>query len=45
MLEITGRRSKAGRRFAALNRELPPGPPDAAKVIHVLGEHGVKVQM
>ena len=45
MLEITGRRSKAVRMFAALNREIPPGPPDVAKVIHVLGEHGVKVHM
>ncbi len=37
MLEITGRRSKAVRMFAALNREIPPGQPDVAKVIHVLG--------
>ncbi len=45
MLEITGRRSKAVRVFTALNREIPPGPPDVAKVIQVLGEHGVKVHM
>jgi len=45
MLEITGRRSKAVRMFTALNREIPPGPPDVAKVIQVLGEHGAKVHM
>jgi quercetin dioxygenase-like cupin family protein len=45
MLEITGRRSQAVRMFAALNREIPPGPPDVAKVTHVLGEHGVKVHL
>jgi quercetin dioxygenase-like cupin family protein len=45
MLEITGRRSKAVRMFTALNREIPPGPPDIAKVIQVLGEHGGKVHM
>jgi hypothetical protein len=43
MLEITGRQSKAVRMFAALNREIPPGLPDVAKVIQVLGEHGVSV--
>ena len=45
MLEITGRRSQAVRVFTALSREIPPGPPDVAKVIQVLGEHGVKVHM
>ncbi len=45
MLEITGSRSKAVRLFTALNREIPPGPPDVAKVIQVLGEHGVKVHI
>jgi quercetin dioxygenase-like cupin family protein len=43
MLEVTGRRSKAVRMFSALNREIPPGPPDVARVVQVLGEHGVKV--
>ena len=41
MLEVTGRRSKAVGMFTALNREIPPGPPDVWKVIQVLGEHGV----
>jgi quercetin dioxygenase-like cupin family protein len=44
MLEITGRRSNAVSMFAALDREIPPGPLDAARVIEVLGENGVKVQ-
>ncbi len=43
MLEVTGRRSKAVRMFTALDHEIPPGPPDAAKVVQVLGEYGVKV--
>jgi hypothetical protein len=29
--------------FTALNREIPPGPPHVARVIQMLGEHGVKV--
>src|SRR5215470_12352414 len=41
MLEVTGRGSKAVRMFTALNREIPPGPPDVAKVIQVVSEHGV----
>lgn len=43
MLEITGRRSNAVQMFTALDREIPPGPPDVTKVIQVPGEHGVKV--
>lgn len=45
MLEITGRRSNAVAMFTALDREIPPGPPDVAKVIQVLGEHGVRVHV
>ncbi|MCL4316327.1 MAG: cupin domain-containing protein [Gammaproteobacteria bacterium] len=45
MLEITGRRSNAVPMFTALDREIPPGPPDVAKVIQVLAEHGVKVHI
>ena len=45
MLEITGRRSNAVQMFTALDREIPPGPPDVPRVIRVLGEHGVKVHM
>jgi len=45
MLEITGKRSNAVPMFTAVDREIPPGPPDVAKVIQVLGEHGVKVHI
>ena len=45
MLEITGRGSKAVRLFTALNREIPPGPPDITKAIQVLSEYGVKVHI
>lgn len=45
MLEITGKRSNAVPMFTALDREIPPGPPDVAKVIQVLGENGVKVHI
>jgi len=31
--------------FTALDHQIPPGPPDLAKVIQVLGEHGVKVHI
>lgn len=45
MLEITGKRSKAASMFTALDREIPPGPPDVPKVIRVLGEYGAKVHI
>src|SRR5262250_1074667 len=45
ILEITGKRSHAIPMFTALDHEIPPGPPDLAKVIRVLDEHGVKVHM
>jgi quercetin dioxygenase-like cupin family protein len=45
MLEITGQRSNAVPMFTAVDREIPPGPPDVAKMVQVLGEYGVKVQI
>lgn len=45
MLEVTGKASKAAEMFTALDREIPPGPPDVAKVIEVLGMSGVKVHI
>lgn len=42
MLEVTGIGSKAVQMFSALDREIPPGPPDVAKVVQVAGEYGVK---
>ena len=41
-LEFTGRGNKAVQMFSALDREIPPGPPDVQKVIQVAGEYGVK---
>lgn len=45
MIEITGRGSNAIEMFAALARELPPGPPDVVKAVQVLDAHGVKVHL
>ena len=46
MVEFTaGRSSRAVQMFAALDRQIPPGPPDVPKVIQVLREHGAKVHM
>ena len=42
MLEVTGMGSKAIQMFTALDREVPPGPPDVPKVVRVAGEYGVK---
>lgn len=44
LLEITGQRSQAAAMFTAVDREIPPGPPDVARVVEVLGKHGVNVQ-
>ena len=41
MLEITGQGALAAQMFATLDREIPPGPPDVAKTIEVLGRSGV----
>ncbi len=41
MLEVTGSGSKAIQMFRALNREIPPGPPDIPKIVQVAGEYGV----
>ena len=40
---ITGKRSNAVPMFAALDREILPGPLDVAKVIEVLRQNGVTV--
>ncbi len=45
MLEITGGRSKAVRMFAALDREIPPGPPDVAQVVRVASGYGVQFRL
>ena len=45
ILEITGKRSRAVSMFTALDREIPAGLPDVAKIIDVLGKHGVTVHL
>lgn len=41
LLEMTAAGSRAIQMFTALDREVPPGPPDVPKVIQVAGEYGV----
>lgn len=41
MLEVTGSGSQAIKMFAALDHELPPGPPDIPKAIEVAGRYGL----
>ena len=43
MLEITGGRSRAIEMFSALDREIPPGPLDVAKVVQVASNYGLAV--
>lgn len=45
IIEITGRTSQAIEMFSAIAREMPPGPPDLAKAVQVLGENGVRVHL
>lgn len=40
MLSVTSRKG-ASQVFAALDREIPPGPPDVAKIINVISANGV----
>lgn len=43
MLEVTGPGARAAQMFMALDREMPPGPPDVPKAVEVLERHGVRV--
>jgi quercetin dioxygenase-like cupin family protein len=43
MLEITGQGANASNMFAAIDREIPAGPPDIGKVLDVLSRNGVTV--
>ena len=43
MLEVTGQGGSATQMFAAINKEIPPGPPDIPKVLEVLKQNGVTV--
>ena len=41
MLEVTSGATKSVQSFIALDREIPPGPPDVPKIVQVAGEYGV----
>ncbi len=43
MLEITGAGALAAQMFTAIDREIPPGPPDVPKLLDVLKRNGVTV--
>ncbi|HSW11656.1 MAG TPA: cupin domain-containing protein [Solimonas sp.] len=43
MLEFTGQGGSATKMFTAIDREIPPGPPDIPKVVELLQRNGVTV--
>ncbi|UVT15754.1 MAG: cupin domain-containing protein [Nitrospira sp.] len=43
MLEITGPGALAAQMFTAIDKEIPPGPPDVPKLLEVLTRNGVTV--
>jgi quercetin dioxygenase-like cupin family protein len=43
MLEITGVGALAAQMFTAIDKEIPPGPPDIPKLLDVLSRNGVTV--
>ena len=43
MLEITGQGGHAAEMFTNVSKEVPPGPPDLAKLLEVLSDNGVTV--
>ena len=45
IVEITGRTSQAIEMFSALSDGMPPGPPDLAEAVRLLGENGVRVHL
>ncbi len=45
MLEVTAGRSRAVEAFSALDREIPPGPPEVEKVVAVLADNGIKTHL
>ncbi len=45
LIEVTTSNSKAIEMFSALDREIPPGPPDVTKVIEVCGEYDVEFHL
>jgi quercetin dioxygenase-like cupin family protein len=45
MIEITGAGALAAQMFMAIDKEIPPGPPDVPKLLDVLKRNGVTVAM
>lgn len=43
MLELTGQGALAAQMFTAIDKEMPPGPPNIPKLLKVLGRNGVTV--
>jgi quercetin dioxygenase-like cupin family protein len=43
MLELTGQGALAAQMFSAVDKEIPAGPPDVAKLLGVLSQNGVTV--
>jgi quercetin dioxygenase-like cupin family protein len=43
MLELTGQGALAAQMFSAVDKEIPAGPPDVAKLLGVLRRNGVTV--
>lgn len=41
MIEVTTSDGQALSMFTALDREVPPGPPDVAKIVEVAGQYDV----
>ena len=43
MLELTGQGGLATQMFTAVSKEIPPGPPETARLLEVLRKNGVTV--
>jgi quercetin dioxygenase-like cupin family protein len=45
MLEVTGQGAMAAQMFTAIDKQMPAGPPNIARLLGVLGRNGVAVAM
>ena len=45
VFEVTGKGGSATQMFAAVDREIPPGPPEITKLLGVLNDNGVTVHI
>lgn len=45
LLEVTGQGALAAQMFTAIDKEIPAGPPDVARLLEVLGRNGVAVEL